>query len=342
MEVFDVIIVGGGPAGLICAETLGQSEKRILLLEKDAVFGDKLCAGGLTRKDIALLDLPEQIIEQKICDASLFSSRNRSSTNTPSPLLFTVDRKDLGTWQRGRLEGSGVTVRTSSQVSEIAPETVTLKDGTVFGYRTLVGADGYASIVRRYLNIPVVKRLIGIQYTLPVPDVNPVLEIHLHSRFFKSWYAWVFPHRHSIAVGCCCDPRLMKASRLRENFHSWLGSQGIDTGDAILESSPISYDFRGVRFNNTFLIGEAAGLASGLSGEGIHQSLVSGLEIARMILDPGHDPVSLRSVVRFNKIQNRFMRFLHLSGIFRGLLIELILLLMNNRYIRTRVSNAFS
>ena len=342
MEVFDVIIVGGGPAGLICAETLGKSDKRVLLLEKEAVFGDKLCAGGLTRKGMAMLEVPDHVIEQKICDATLFSPRNKSFTNTPSPLLYTVDRKNLGRWQRERLEGSGVTVRTKAQVTSIDPETVTLKDGTIYGYRNMVGADGYASTVRRYLNIPVVKRLIGIQYTLPLPDVTPMLEIYLHSRFFKSWYAWVFPHRESLAVGCCCDPRLMTASKLRENFHTWLSLRGIDTGDAILESSPISYDFRGVRFNNLFLVGEAAGLASGLSGEGIYQSLVSGQEVARMILDPGYDPVSLRSVVRFNRIQNRFMRTLYLSGIFRGLAIELILLLMNNRYIRTRVSNAFS
>jgi len=342
MEVFDVIIVGGGPAGLICAKTLANSDKRVLLLEKDAEFGDKLCAGGITRKAMVMLEVPDHIIEQKICEAALFSPRNRSYTHTPSPLLFTLDRKDLGRWQRDRLEGSGVTVRTNTRVTRIDHKSVTLKDGTSYGYRNLVGADGYASIVRRYLNIPVVKRLIGLQYTFPVKDVNPMLEIYLHSRFFKSWYAWVFPHGQSIAVGCCCDPRLMKASRLRENFHTWLNLRGIDTGDAILESSPISYDYRGVRFNNIFLVGEAAGLASGLSGEGIYQSLVSGQEVGRIILDPGYDPVSLRSVVRFNRIQNRFMRVLYQARVFRGMLIELILLLMNNKYIRTRVSNAFS
>ena len=70
--------------------------------------------------------------------------------------------------------------------------------------------------------------------------------------------------------------------------------------------------------------------------------VVDGQEVAKMILDPDYDSVPLKSVVRFNRIQNRFMRVLYLAGIFRGLLIELILLLMNNRYIRTRVSNAFS
>jgi geranylgeranyl reductase len=342
MEVFDVIIVGGGPAGLMCAKTLARSDKTVLLLEKDAEFGDKLCAGGLTRKDMALLEVPDQIIDQKIYDATLFSPGNRSLTHTTNPLLFTLDRKRLGKWQRDQLVGSGLIIRTNARVTGIDPETVTLQDGTKYGYRQAVGADGYASVVRRYLNLPVTKKLIGMQYTLPVSELAPMLEIYLHSKFFKSWYAWIFPHGQSIAVGCCCDPGLMKASKLRKNFHKWLKLKGIDPGKTSLESSPISYDFRGVHFNNVYLVGEAAGLASGLSGQGIYQSLVSGQEVARMMLDPNHDPVSLRSVVRFNRIQNRFMKFLYLSGIFRAWFIEIILWLMNINYIRTRVSNAFS
>ena len=74
-------------------------------------------------------------------------------------------------------------VLSNAQVTGIGTDTVTLKDGTIYGYRNIVGADGYASIVRRYLNIPVVKRLIGMQYTLPLPNVTPMLEIYLHSRF---------------------------------------------------------------------------------------------------------------------------------------------------------------
>jgi geranylgeranyl reductase len=342
MDYYDVIIVGGGPAGLKCAEILGKSDNRVLLLEKNAVFGDKLCAGGLTRKDMAMLEVPDRIIEQKICDATLFSPRNRSLTTTPSPLLFTVNRRALGKWQRDRLEGSGVRVHAGAQVIRIDPETVTLKNGTSYGYRYIVGADGFASVIRRYLNLPVKKRLIGIQYTLPGGNVTPMLGIHLNSRLFKSWYAWFFPHRNSIAVGCCCDPRFMKVSDLRENFHEWLNMQGIDIGNARLESCPISYDYRGIRFGNIFLVGEAAGLASGLSGEGIYQALVSGQEVARMIIDPAYKPEALKAVVRFNTIQNRFMRVLYRAGIFRGLMIELIIWLMNNNRIRNRVSSVFS
>ena len=60
MQEFDVIIVGGGPAGLHCARELSGSSLRILLLEKQEGFGDKLCAGGLTTKALDVLPLPDQ------------------------------------------------------------------------------------------------------------------------------------------------------------------------------------------------------------------------------------------------------------------------------------------
>ena len=112
MDIYDVVIVGGGPAGLRCAELLGKTDKSVLLLEKNAVFGNKVCAGGITRRDMAMLDLPEQFIQQNIFDASLFSPRNRSITHTPSPLLYTINRKDMGKWQLSRLKGSGVSIKT--------------------------------------------------------------------------------------------------------------------------------------------------------------------------------------------------------------------------------------
>ena len=49
-DKYDVIIVGAGPAGLSCAETLSKSGKSVLVLEKNYKVGPKICAGALTMK----------------------------------------------------------------------------------------------------------------------------------------------------------------------------------------------------------------------------------------------------------------------------------------------------
>jgi geranylgeranyl reductase len=342
MEHYEVIIVGGGPAGLECARELSNSSLRVLLLEKREGFGDKLCAGGLTLKDMEILPLPDHVIEQKILHTSIHSRRRSSGAVTKEPFIFTVDRKVLGSYQRSLLEGTGVEVRTSSQVSGVKGQHILLKDGTAIGFNYLVGADGYSSLVRRHLGLKMEKRLIGFQYTVQLEQEYPTLELHMDARRFSTWYAWIFPHGDTIAVGCCCDPRKMNPQKLKAGFHKWLNDRNIEPGDSRLESCPIACDYRGISFGNIFLAGEAAGLASGLTGEGIYQSLASGQEVARMILDPEYEPENLEKVLKYNRATDRVMLFFRRAGLFRGVVQELLLILMNTDRIRNKVRNQFS
>ena len=342
MKYYDVIIVGAGPAGLICAETLGKSDKSVLVLEKNEGFGKKICAGGLTRKDMALLDVPNEIIEHKITRTAVFSRKRKSRTDAPEPFVFTVNRVTFGTWQKNRIQNSSAEIRNNARVTKIEPEKVEVNGNEEYGYKYLVGADGYFSVVRKYLDIPQEKRLIGIQYTVPDPDVDPRLEIYLDSKKFFSWYGWKFPHDKSFAVGCVCDPRKVSPEKLKSSFRKWLTEKEIDISNAKYESYPISYDYRGYRFNNIFLAGEAAGLASGLTGEGIYQSLVSGITVAETILDENHTSREMEAVIKYNAIQERIMNFLIIAGPFRGLIHEIIVMLLNNKRIKARINSSFS
>jgi flavin-dependent dehydrogenase len=341
VQQYDVIIIGGGPAGLQCALELSHSDLRILLLEKAMDFGDKLCAGGITLKGLQLLSLPQHLLQQSIKHAIVQSRKSSVHTRTSTPFLYTVNRMELGTWQRSLLDGSDVEVRTGSQVTEIDHGNVILRSGETIGFRYLVGADGYTSIVRRHLKLKVKKRLIGYQYTIPLTTVKPDVELYIDARRFDAWYAWCFPHRTSIAVGCCCDPGKVDHLKVRSRFMEWLREREIDPGTATLQSYPIACDYRGYHFGNIFLTGEAAGLASWFTGEGIYQSLVSGQEIARLIIDPHYEPVMLHQALRYNRVLERIIRLFLIAGPLKGLLQEFLIFLMNRKKIRDRINAGF-
>jgi geranylgeranyl reductase len=134
----------------------------------------------------------------------------------------------------------------------------------------------------------------------------------------------------------------MSPKLLRENFHSWLSEKGIDISQARYRSAPINYDCRGLQFGNIFLTGEAGGFASGLTGEGIYQALVTGEEAAKVILGSTEPSDAFKFILKYNRIQEKIIRFLHRSGLFRGTIQELIVMLLNNRLFRAKTHRSFS
>ena len=285
MELYDVIIVGAGPAGLKCAEVLGGSALRVLLLEKNEKIGPKICAGGLTGKDIAYLNLPQELVEFRRNKIKLHVKGFKSTVKTDYDFAFSIDREELGQWQLKKLAAFGnVAVRTNARVSAIANQRITV-NGETIAYKYLVGADGSNSIVKRFLGFKTPARGIGIQYIIPT-DKYRDFEFFFTPKYFSAWYSWIFPHKGYVSIGCGCTPGILPLKKLHRNFHSWLEKNKIDVSEGKYEVFPMNYDYHGTRFGDIFLAGDAAGLLSVFTGEGIYQALVSGEEVAKAILDP--------------------------------------------------------
>ena len=340
-EYFDVIIVGAGPAGLRCAEILSKSEYSVLLLDKKEEIGSKICAGGITIKDTTLMEIPPHLLEIQVQKATLFSSCFSATTSLNQPFVYTINRKDFGQWQLSKLKNSSIQIRTKTRVTAIAKNFITVNHSEKIGYRYLVGADGPSSIVRRYLHIPIQKQLVTFQYRIPW-QAEPRFEITIDSRFFYTGYAWVFPHKNELVVGCGVNPKLFSHRKLRANFERWLAKSKFDTSHALYESFPINYDYRGFHFGNLFLAGEAAGLSSGLTGEGIFQALVSGEEIAKTILQPNYVSHPMKEVVHYNRLQEKIVSFFHKMGPFRNGFFNLIVWLMHNKRFNHWVTKGFA
>lgn len=341
MKKFDVIIVGAGPAGMWCAEKLIETKLSVLLLEKNDEPGHKICAGGITRKGILMMDIPDEVVEQKVNSFALHSRHFNHAKEWPVPITYTVNRHTFGKWQLQRLKDSPIHYRAKAKVTRINQDSIIINDEEEIGFKYLVGSDGPLSIVRKFLKLPVEKVLATVQYYIPQKDVDPKMGLFMDSKHFHSWYAWLFPHKNQIAVGACCNTKWMSGKVLKNNFHKWLSEKGFDISEAEYQSYPISYDYRGLKFDNIFLAGEAAGMASGFTGEGIYQSMVSGEIVANMIKGEDYSDL-LKEIINYNDFQHKFLSILQKLGPLRGTVQDLIILLMKNRFVNKKITEGFS
>lgn len=334
--IYDVIIIGAGPAGLRCAEVLSESDLKVLLIEAKDTLGDKPCAGGLMRTCIKYLEPSEELIEKKFREIVLHVGHNKKRLSAKEDIVWIIDRKKLAEWQLERINKDKVDILTGSKVTKIEKDRVMIDKDKFFKYKFLVGADGSGSVVRRFLDLKTEKIGIGLQYL--VPDMKyKDLEIFYDSKLFKAWYAWIFPHKEHTVIGCGCDPKVLSSKDLLKNLHKWVEENDIDISKGRYEAFPVNFDYQGHKFNNIFLAGDAAGTASMLSGEGIYQALLSGEEVAKMIMDKDYVSDKMDGMLRRNRSHHRLVALLLKSGVFRGLVLKMNFLFMHNKWFENKI-----
>jgi geranylgeranyl reductase family protein len=330
MEKYDVIIIGAGPAGLNCAQTLANSNKKVLLIEQNKIIGPKVCAGLFTNNLINYMKMPEKLIDKKSKKIILHTPTHKDLVKSKKYFIYTLDRKNLGQWQLKKLKKTKTTIKTNTRVTKITKKYIEINNKEKIKYKYLVGADGATSTVRRFLKIKNDEIGIGIQYIIPTKNFKN-FEAFLDSDIFHSWYAWILPHKNYVSIGCGADPKFISSKDLMKNFNKWLKKNKIDITKAKYEAFPINYDYQGHKFKNTFLIGDAAGLVSGITGEGIYPALISGEEIAKIIMNKKYKPEKLEEILKKQRFHKKILRFLERSGPLRKIEYELLLLLLKNK-----------
>jgi geranylgeranyl reductase len=265
-----------------------------------------------------MLRLPRRLIQFSFSKIRVRTSSGEHAIPLSRPFsIHTVDRQALGQWQLDKAQEAGAIVRTRAEVTGMGKDSVAVNGRERIKFSSLVGADGSSSLVRRHLGIPTKDMGMAIQYIVP-GDAHSELQIFFDAKLFGTWYAWIFPHKGFASIGCGSDPRIIPAGTLRRNFGEWLEREGIDCSNGRYEGFPINFDYRGHAFGNVFLAGDAAGLASGLTGEGMHQALVSGEEVAMSIMDRGHRPEMLNRLLGYMKEENDVLRQLSALYVKKG------------------------
>jgi geranylgeranyl reductase len=310
---FDVIVVGAGPGGLACATRLARSGVDVLLLERNKRIGVKACAGGITWSGL-IQSVPETLIERSFPQQYVTSRLQNICVSAAQPIIATVSREKLGHFMAEQARKAGVTLQTSTSLKLISPEKITVtchNTGEVssFSYNYLVGADGSSSTVRRLLGFATSAFGIGITYQ--ISRKHDKMEWDLDSRFFDNGYGWIFPHADSISIGAYLPQKSRNAVQLQKRLHHWAAAKGITLSAKSCSAGLINYDFQGYCFGRYFLVGDAAGCASALTGEGIYPAIISGEAAADKILDPQHESEKIKQLIRR---QRRFRAMVNITS----------------------------
>jgi geranylgeranyl reductase len=317
MQKFDTLIVGAGPAGLSCAASLARNGLKVLVLERNRCIGPKVCAGGIPFNALRQLNLPDDLHEKSFPDQHVITPGQKAQLHSQFPIITTVNREKLGQYMLQKALEAGAEVRTSSLVTHVNKNHIicsssgrSVSNSEKIGYDFLVGADGSNSIVRKYLHLPVYNMGAGIQYHISGSFSR--MEWHFAPNVFRSGYAWIFPHKEKTSIGAYADRRDLSPRKLKTALHEWTSRKKISFHGSRPEAALINFDYRGWHFNNIFLTGDAAGLASGLTGEGIVPAILSGEAAAGRILAPDSENE------RFNTLLKQHNKHRMMQKLFAG------------------------
>ncbi|MBP0460275.1 geranylgeranyl reductase family protein [Streptomyces montanisoli] len=290
--VWDVVVVGAGPAGASAAYAAAVAGRRVLLLEKSELPRYKTCGGGIIGPSRDALPPGFELPFKDRVHAVTFSLNGRlTRTRRSKRMLFgLINRPEFDASLVEHAQKAGAVLRTGATVSRVeqhgpaVPDrrtvAVVLSDGETVLAHAVVGADGSASRIGAHVGVKMDQVDLGLEAEIPVPPTvaeDWAGRIHLDWGPLRGSYGWVFPKGDTLTVGVISARGEGAATkRYMEDFVARLGLAGfepsISSGHLTRcrsEDSPLS---RG----RVLVAGDAAGLLEPWTREGISFALRSG------------------------------------------------------------------
>ncbi|TRO47697.1 NAD(P)/FAD-dependent oxidoreductase [Candidatus Bathyarchaeota archaeon] len=292
-NTYDVIIIGGGPAGSTSGYLLSKAGLKVIIVDKSQFPREKLCAGLLTQKTVNLITslFHETISSLRKKDIINFESsyyevffRNRciAKINHEATPFYYVDRTVYDNFflQKAKAAGAEILEGEIAVSTDYSKNEIVTSDGKTLSSKYIIGADGVYSRVRRELFFERQRsdswqRGLASAYELFIDKKTIRNAPDSYSRIFYgvvNWgYAWMFPNRDRIILGVGGLP-IKNGKNLLSSFHKFLSSLGLSNSEMRVRKGhavPYGNFLKNPVRKSTFLVGDAAGFADPLLGEGI-------------------------------------------------------------------------
>lgn len=292
--MMDVGIVGAGPAGCAAAILLAKKGFNVTIFEKEKIPRYKACGGGVAIKcEKAFLELGidiEEVALQKYRGFIISYEDLKAKVDLNDKIGWGVYREDFDYLLTQNAVYSGANFRKIkvNGIKEMNGEILLSTDCGIKKTDVLLAADGIKSTIRDNLNIFYDNNKLGFCLVSEINEEKNRIEsfndlLQLDFTYMKKGFCWAFPKKEgntiNVGIGGYLNSIRENTASLKDMLIKFVKSNNIANDIKHFNGALLPFGGTVDCFGkgNIILLGDAAGLASPLTGEGIPYALESGI-----------------------------------------------------------------
>jgi len=306
---YDVVVVGGGPAGLITAKTCAENGLNVVILEKDAEIGaPKRCAEGVSIRgfDRVGLKYEKSFVSRELRGAKLYSPSGKvvsMMAEGTDVLGYVLERKVFEKYLARLAIKAGASCLVKTTVTDVIKEKNKIVGvranhmGSEFELRAkiVIACDGVESMVAKKAGLDTVNKLedyiSGFQYEMAGIKNCDMDVIHLYfgTKIAPKGYLWIFPKSEDSANVGIGIIGTMNASK---NAKEYLDRFIVNHPEIFEDASPIEVNGGGVPvsgyipgsfvMDGLMLVGDSAQMVNPIHGGGMTTNMYAGTIAGRV------------------------------------------------------------